>query len=55
MTEYVTQFDDFGMRCQVVEDEAMTLSRFRQGRNDDLRCKFFLWGVTNLDHSFSLV
>lgn len=29
VTEYVTQFDDFRMRCQIVEDEAMTLSRFR--------------------------
>lgn len=55
VTEYITQFDEFRMRCHVVEDEAMTLSRFRQGLKDDLRCELVLRGVTTLDHAYSLV
>ncbi|XP_035540116.1 uncharacterized protein LOC108983558 [Juglans regia] len=55
VTEYVTQFDELRMRCHVVEDEAMTLSRFRQGLKDDLRRELVLRGVTTLDHAYSLV
>ncbi|KAG2717127.1 hypothetical protein I3760_03G158600 [Carya illinoinensis] len=55
VTEYVTQFDEFRMRCHVVEDEAMTLSRFRQGLKDDLRRELVLRVVTTLDHAYSLV
>ncbi|KAG6725272.1 hypothetical protein I3842_02G025100 [Carya illinoinensis] len=55
VTEYVTQFDEFRIRCHVVEDEAMTLSRFRQGLKDDLRHELIFRGVTTLDHAYSLV
>ena len=55
MTEYVTQFDEFQMRCHIVEDDAMTLSRFRQGLKDDLRRELVLRGVATLDHAYSLV
>ncbi|XP_035551732.1 uncharacterized protein LOC118349895 [Juglans regia] len=55
VTEYVTQFDEFRMRCHIVEDEAMTLSRFRQGLKDDLRRELVLRGVTTLDYAYSLV
>ncbi|XP_035551749.1 uncharacterized protein LOC118349905 [Juglans regia] len=55
VTEYVTQFDEFRMRCHIVEDEAMTLSRFRQGLKDDLRRELVLRGVATLDHAYSLV
>lgn len=47
--EYVTQLDEFQMKCHVVKDNAMTLSRFREGLKDDLRI------VTTLDHAYSLV
>jgi hypothetical protein len=55
MTEYVTQFDELRIRCHVVEDEAMTLSRFRQGLKDDLRRELVLQEVNTLDHAYSLV
>ncbi|XP_022859696.1 uncharacterized protein LOC111380384 [Olea europaea var. sylvestris] len=55
VTEYVAQFDEFRMRYQVVEDEVMTLSRFRQGLRDDLRHELVLRGVTTLDHTYSFV
>ena len=43
------------MRCVVVEDEAMTLSRFRRGQNDDLKNELVLRGVTTLDQASTLV
>jgi hypothetical protein len=42
VTDYVAQFDEYKMRCAVVEDEAMTLSRFRRGLNDNLRRELVL-------------
>ncbi|XP_022847654.1 uncharacterized protein LOC111370198 [Olea europaea var. sylvestris] len=55
VTEYVSQFDEFRMKRQVVEDEAMTWSRLRQGQRDDLRRELILRGVTTLDHPYSFV
>ncbi|XP_022847564.1 uncharacterized protein LOC111370094 [Olea europaea var. sylvestris] len=53
--EYVAQFDEFRMRCQVVEHEAMNLSRFRQGLRNDLRRELVFRGVTTLNHAYSFV
>jgi hypothetical protein len=39
------------MRCVVVEDEVMTLSRFRRG----LKRKLVLQGITTLDQAYTLV
>ncbi|XP_022891965.1 uncharacterized protein LOC111406828 [Olea europaea var. sylvestris] len=55
VTEYLAQFDEFRIGCQVVEDEVMTLSRFRQDLRDDLRRELVLRGVTTLDHAYSFV
>ncbi|XP_022880942.1 uncharacterized protein LOC111398247 [Olea europaea var. sylvestris] len=55
VTEYVAQFDEFRMKCQVIEDEVMTLSRFRQGLRDELRREVVLRGVATLDHAYSFV
>lgn len=55
VTDYVTQFDELRMRSHIVEDEAMILSRFRQGLRDNLRLELVLRGVTTLDHAYSLV
>lgn len=49
VTDYITQFDELRMRCHIVEDEAMILSRFRQGLRDDLRHELVLRGVATLD------
>jgi len=43
------------MKCIVREDEAMTLSRFRKGLNDDLRREIMLRGVSTLDEAYTLV
>ena len=31
VAEYIAKFDEFVMRCNVTEDESVTLSRFRAG------------------------
>ena len=43
------------MRCNIREDERMTLSRFRQGLNDDLRKELVLREVTTLDQAYTFV
>jgi hypothetical protein len=37
INEYITQFNDYMIRCAIRENEAMTLRRFCKGLNDDLR------------------
>jgi hypothetical protein len=51
----VAQYDEYRMKCIVREDEAMTLSRFRKGLNDDLRREIVLRGVSTLDEAYTLV
>jgi hypothetical protein len=53
--KYVAQFDEYRMRCAVREDEVMTLSRLREGLNDDLRREVVLRGVSNLNEAYTLV
>jgi hypothetical protein len=43
------------MRCVVVKDEAMTLSRFRRGFNDAIRKELVLRGIDTLDQAYTLV
>ncbi|GFZ15759.1 hypothetical protein Acr_25g0001680 [Actinidia rufa] len=54
-TEYVAQFEEYLMRCDIKEDERMTLSRFRQGLNDDLRKELVLREVDTLDQAYTFV
>ena len=36
-TEYVEQFEEYRIHSNVIEDEPITLSRFRKGLNYDLQ------------------
>ncbi|GFZ18574.1 hypothetical protein Acr_27g0003130 [Actinidia rufa] len=54
-TEYVGQFEEYLMRCNIREDERMTLSRFRHGLNDDLRKELVLQEVDTLDQAYTFV
>ncbi|GFS34413.1 hypothetical protein Acr_00g0033900 [Actinidia rufa] len=54
-TEYVAQFEEYLMRCDIREDERMTLSRFRQSLNDDLRKELVLREVDTLDQAYTFV
>ncbi|GFZ08222.1 hypothetical protein Acr_20g0000300 [Actinidia rufa] len=55
VAEYVAQFEEYLMRCNIREDERMTLSRFRQGLNDDLRKELVLREVDTLDQAYTFV
>jgi len=55
ITNYVAQFDVHKMKCALVEDEAITLSRFRRGLNDDLGRELVLQGIITLDQAYILV
>ncbi|GFZ15774.1 P-loop containing nucleoside triphosphate hydrolases superfamily protein [Actinidia rufa] len=54
-TEYVAQFEEYLMRCNIREDERMTLSRFRHGLSDDLRKELVLREVATLDQAYAFV
>ncbi|GFS42242.1 hypothetical protein Acr_00g0078700 [Actinidia rufa] len=54
-TEYVAQFEEYLMRCNIREDERMTLSRFRQGLNNNLRKELVLREVDTLDQAYTFV
>ena len=55
ITEYVVQFEEYLMRCNITEDKSMTLSHFRQFLNDDLRKELVLREVTTLDQAYTFV
>jgi hypothetical protein len=55
INEYITQFNDYMMRCAIRENEVITLRRFRKGLNDDLRKEVVFQGVSTLDQACTLV
>jgi len=55
INEYITQFNDYVIRCAIRESEAMTLHRFCRGLNDDLRREVVFQGVSTLDQAYTLV
>ena len=54
MSEYITRFDEFAMRCSVSEPEMVTLSRFRAGLNDEIKRELFLKEVHDLEHAYQI-
>jgi hypothetical protein len=55
INEYITQFNDYMMRCSIRKNEAMTLRRFYKGLKDDLRREVVFQGVSTLDQTYTLV
>jgi hypothetical protein len=55
INEYITQFNDYMIRCAIRENEAMTLRRFCKGLNDDLRKEVEFQGVSTLNQAYTLV
>ena len=53
--EYIAKFDEYLMRCNVNEDPAVTLSRFRAGLRDDIQSEFFMREVYSLEQAYQLV
>jgi len=55
INEYIMQFNDYMIRCDIRESEAMTLRRFCRGLNDDLRREVVFQGVSTLDQAYTFV
>jgi len=55
INEYITQFNDYMIRCAIRESEAMTLCIFYRRLNDDLRRAVVFQYVSTLDQACTLV
>ena len=42
VTEYIAKFDELAMRCNLVESESATLSRFRPCLREEIQRELFL-------------
>uniref|UniRef100_A0A2N9IA60 Reverse transcriptase n=1 Tax=Fagus sylvatica TaxID=28930 RepID=A0A2N9IA60_FAGSY len=54
VTNYLEQFQEYKRRCQIVEEEVVTLDRFKRGLNDNLRRELIIRGITYLDQAYEL-
>ena len=54
-TEYVEQFEEYRIHSNAIEDEPITLSRFRKGLNYDLQRELVARQISTLDDAYSLV
>ena len=54
VTEYITRFDEYLMRCGVAEDKVVILSRFRAGLQDDIQHELFLQEIITLEQTYQL-
>ena len=52
--DYIEQFQEYKRRCQIVEEEVVTLGRLKKGLNDDLRRELIIKGITSLDQAYEL-
>jgi hypothetical protein len=55
INEYITQFNDYMIRCAIRENKAMTLRRFCEGLNDDHSREVVFRGVSTLNQAYTLV
>ena len=55
MNKYITQFNDYMMRCVIRQNKAMTLHRFYKGLNDDFGKKIRLISAFTLDKTYTVV
>ncbi|PKA46657.1 hypothetical protein AXF42_Ash021273 [Apostasia shenzhenica] len=54
VTEYITKFDEFLMRCSKAESPSTTLSRFRAGLREDIQCELYLRRVATLEEAYQM-
>ena len=53
--EYITKFDEYMSWCDVVEDEVITLSRFRAGLREDLRWELIFREIYTIKDAYEIV
>jgi len=54
VTEYVTNFDEFLVRCGENEFDTVVLSRFRSGLRKDFKRELFVQDISTLEHTYQL-
>ena len=54
MAEYIEKFKEFKMRIRMVEEEVVTLNRFKKGLNANLLGEIITRGVTTLVEAYDL-
>ena len=55
VSEYIAKFDEYMSRCDVMEDETLTLSRFRSGLREDLKRELILREIYTIQDAFEMV
>ena len=53
--DYIEPFEEHRIRCDVVEDESVTLSKFRRSLNENLRRELIIQDITTLDQAYNFV
>ncbi len=54
VADYIAQFEEFHMRCGVIEEETVTLSRFRAGLREEIQKELILREITTLGQAYQL-
>jgi len=54
-SEYIKKFDKFLVRCGENESDAIVLSRFRSGLEDELRRELIVREVSTLEQAIQIV
>ena len=55
VSEYISKFDEFLLRCVLQEEESVIFSRFRAGLKEDLQRELLLREVSTLQHAYQMV
>ena len=55
VSEYIAKFDEYMSRCDVIEDETLTLSQFRSGLWEDLKRELILREIYTIQDTFEMV
>ena len=54
MAEYIEKFKEFKRRIRIIEEEVVTLNRFKKGLNVNLLDEIITRGVTTLVEAYDL-
>ena len=54
VSDYISKFDEFLLRCDLREEESVVLFRFRTGLREDLQRELFLREVSTVQEAYQL-
>ncbi len=52
VADYIARFEEFHMRCGVIEEKTVTLSRFRAGLREEIQKELILREITILGQAY---